>query len=47
MEEFLSTVNVPLGIDSIDFLKAFTISDKNSGGEISSPIYPIIKYINI
>lgn len=49
-EEFLDRVNIPLGMDSLEFLKTFVIAETidNSIGEISAaPIYPIVKYIHM
>ncbi|EGR30855.1 IQ calmodulin-binding motif family protein, putative [Ichthyophthirius multifiliis] len=49
-DEFLSKINIPIGIDSLEFLKAFNLTEnlENSSQEIlQTPIYPVIKYIQI
>ncbi|KAL4506565.1 hypothetical protein ABPG72_000136 [Tetrahymena utriculariae] len=49
-EEFLGRINLPLGIDPLEFLKTFNITENTEPQDTetsNAPIYPLVKYIHI
>ena len=49
-EELLTRINQPLGIDPLEFLKTFNITENTEPQDTDTsngPIYPIVKYIHI
>jgi hypothetical protein len=51
MDEFLDRVNVPIGMEPVEFLKTFMPSDQAAQTEntetSNAPLYPLVKYIHI
>ncbi|KAL4459919.1 hypothetical protein ABPG74_003445 [Tetrahymena malaccensis] len=49
-EEFLGRINLPLGIDPLEFLKTFNITENTEPQDTetsNAPIYPLVKYIHV
>ncbi len=49
-DEFLQKINISLGIDPLEFLKAFNLRENTGSNNeipVETPIYPIIKYIHV
>ena len=48
MHEFIERINIPKGMDAVDFLKTFNIPENSELKSLepnNGPIYHLIKYI--